>query len=267
MQTQEHAQTALEFLAKADTHFVEGDQLQASEKLWGAAVHVVTAVALERGWPHTCHPALKRAAERLTAEHNDPLIAAGFGVAEKYHIDVCYPFMEAEEWKIDRPKVRDFVARAVALLEGYGLGSKLQLGESIKGDTPMETQEHAQTALEFLAKADTHFVEGDQLQASEKLWGAAAHAVLAVAIERGWPHTSHPALKRAAERLAVEHNDPQIADRFVAAEQYHCDFYHRFLEAEEWQTDRPKVRDFVARVLALRGGDASLGRNGQPATD
>ena len=126
----------------------------------------------------------------------------------------------------------------------------------------MQTQEHAQTALEFLAKADTHFIDRDQLQASEKLWDAAAHAVLAVAIERGWPHTSHPALKRAAERLAQEHNDPLVAYGFLAAEYYHRDFYHRFMEAEEWQADRPKVRDFVDRVLALRGGDAGAGRNG-----
>ena len=120
MQTQEHAQTALEFLAKADTHFVDGDQPQASEKLWDAAAHAMMAVALERGWPHANRSALKRAAERLTAEHNDPLIAAGFVVAEKYHFDFCYRFMEEEEWKTDRPKVRDFVARALALLEDVG---------------------------------------------------------------------------------------------------------------------------------------------------
>ena len=38
----------------------------------------------------------------------------------------------------------------------------------------MLTHEHAQTALEFLEKADQHFADGDQIQASEKLWGAAA---------------------------------------------------------------------------------------------
>ena len=117
----------------------------------------------------------------------------------------------------------------------------------------MQTQEHAQAALEFLAKADTHFVDGDQLQASEKLWDAAAHAMMAVALDRGWPHTSHWDLKRAAERLAQEHNDPQIADRFSVAKKYHFDFCYRFMEAEEWKTDRPKVREFVARVLALLG--------------
>ncbi len=125
----------------------------------------------------------------------------------------------------------------------------------------MQAQEHAQTALDFLEKADKHFAEDDQIQASEKLWGAAAHAVMAVALERGWPHTSHPALKRAAERLTQEHNDSRIADRFGIAEKYHRDFYHLFMEADEWQTDRPKIRDLVARVLALRGDGGQNGHS------
>jgi len=122
----------------------------------------------------------------------------------------------------------------------------------------MLTQEHAQTALDFLEKADSYFEEGDQIQASEKLWGAAAHAILAVSIERGWPHTSHPAMKRAAERLSEEHSDPLIAAYFGIAEKYHIDFYHLAMTEEAWAADRPKVRDVVTRVLALRGG----GRNG-----
>ena len=128
----------------------------------------------------------------------------------------------------------------------------------------MQTQEHAQTALEFLEKADRHFAEGDQLQASEKLWGAAAHAVIAIALEREWPHTSHPALRRAADRLAAEHNDPIIAYGFGLAEKYHIDFYHLALTEGEWLADRPRVRDLVTRILALRDGDAGPGRNGQP---
>ena len=123
----------------------------------------------------------------------------------------------------------------------------------------MLTQEHAQTALDFLEKADSYFEEGDQIQASEKLWGAAAHAVLAVSIEQGWPHTSHPAMKRAAERLSEEHSDPLIAAYFGIAEKYHIDFYHLAMTEEAWAADRPKVRDVVARVLALRGSQNGPG--------
>ena len=125
----------------------------------------------------------------------------------------------------------------------------------------MLTQEqHARTALDFLQKADRHYAEGDQIQASEKLWGAAAHAIMAVSLDRGWPHTSHPAMKRAAERLAEDHIDPLIAAEFGVAEKYHRDFYHLFMEDEEWTTDRPKIRDLVARVLALQ---SDSGQNGQ----
>ena len=123
----------------------------------------------------------------------------------------------------------------------------------------MLAQEHAQTALDFLEKADRHFAEGDQIQASEKLWGAAAQAVIAVSIERGWPHTSHPAMKRAAERLSEDHGDPLIAAYFGIAEKYHIDFYHLAMTEEAWEADRPKVRDVVTRVLALRGGQNGVG--------
>ena len=125
----------------------------------------------------------------------------------------------------------------------------------------MLTQEHAQTALDYLEKADQYFAEGDLLQASEKLWGAAAHALLSVATERGWRDASHRALTEAAESLAEEVNNPLIASNFSTARLYHRNFYHGFMEPEEWLTDRPKIHYFVARVLALRG---DAGRNGQP---
>ena len=68
---------------------------------------------------------------------------------------------------------------------------------------PMLTDDHAAKALEFLAESDREFAEGDHLQASEKLWAAATHAVMAAAEKRGWPHdSSHRALHEAAERLS-----------------------------------------------------------------
>ena len=42
-------------------------------------------------------------------------------------------------------------------------------------------EEHVQTAQDFLVKSDNYFADGDVLQGSEKLWGAAAHALTAVA--------------------------------------------------------------------------------------
>jgi hypothetical protein len=117
----------------------------------------------------------------------------------------------------------------------------------------MLVQEHVQTAREFLEASDGEFAAGDVLQGSEKMWGAASHAVMAVAQQQGWPYGSHRALKMAVRRMSEEYEDQALRDRFVAAEQLHANFYHGFLEDYQIDDSRELVRDFVARVLALLG--------------
>lgn len=120
--------------------------------------------------------------------------------------------------------------------------------------------EHAQTALEFLEKADQYFADGDLLQASEKLWGAAARAIVAVAGDSGLSTDNRREMTAVAEQLAIAHNDPLIASGFSIARMYYHDAHHvhHILDGDEWLYDRPKVHDFVVRVLDLRGD----GRNG-----
>ena len=115
----------------------------------------------------------------------------------------------------------------------------------------MWIMEHAETAREFLVASDREFAAGDLIQGSEKLWGAAAHAVIAVAQERGWDHNSHRSLKRAVTRLSRERGDPTLELQFAVAEKFHRNFYHDSMEDWERDVDRPHVHDFVARVLAL----------------
>ena len=115
----------------------------------------------------------------------------------------------------------------------------------------MLQQEHIYTAQDFLQESDREFAEGKTLQASEKLWGAAAHSVMAIAQQRGWQFGTHYELKMSAERLANEHDEPIIAAGFSDAEKFHANFYHGFMEDFQINADRPKVRRFVERVSAL----------------
>lgn len=115
----------------------------------------------------------------------------------------------------------------------------------------MLTQNHAKTALEFLDAAEREFAAGDHLQGSEKLWGAASHAVMAVAQARGWQHRTHRALKNSVQMLTTETGDDGFAGGFAAAEKLHKNFYHDEMEDFEVEADRPLVHRFVARVLAL----------------
>ncbi len=115
----------------------------------------------------------------------------------------------------------------------------------------MLTEDHARTALAFLVASDREFAAGDRLQASEKLWGAATHAVMAAAMQHGRRLGSHSSFKDTAERLSDEQNDLSIEVGFAHAEKFHRNFYHDYMEDFELDADRPKVHDFVSRVLAL----------------
>jgi hypothetical protein len=117
----------------------------------------------------------------------------------------------------------------------------------------MVVEEHARAARTFLEAADQEFAAGDVLQGSEKLWGAAAHAVMAIAQERGWRFNSHGALKDAARRLSEEYADLSIRDRFAVAEKFHGNFYHQWMPDIQVEQDRPIVREFVDQVLSLDG--------------
>ena len=119
----------------------------------------------------------------------------------------------------------------------------------------MTQEEHGRTALEFLAASDREFDAGDHLQASEKLWGAATHAVMAAAMDRDWRDCrTHRELKNAVARLTEESGDPFLGAAFAAAEKFHKNFYHDEMEDFEVENDRPVVHLFVNRVLALTNG-------------
>ena len=73
----------------------------------------------------------------------------------------------------------------------------------------LSASEHAALALEFLEEADMEFSNDKTLKASEMLWGAVAHALIAVALRRDWPYNSHGSLKDVARRLPNVQGMPQ----------------------------------------------------------
>jgi uncharacterized protein (UPF0332 family) len=109
-----------------------------------------------------------------------------------------------------------------------------------------KVEEHVRISRQFMRQAEEEFAKGDKLQASEKAWGAAAHAVKAVAQQRGWQHDGHRYLFEAIDRIYRETNDSQIRGLFSTANSLHMNFY------ENWQTDN-FVQDGIERVKVLLG--------------
>ena len=50
--------------------------------------------------------------------------------------------------------------------------------------------EHEQVALELLNEADAELAASKMMKGSEMLWGAAAHALIALALQMGRPYDS-----------------------------------------------------------------------------
>ena len=120
----------------------------------------------------------------------------------------------------------------------------------------MRIDEHRRTARRFLADADAELAADDILQGCEKLWGAASHAVIALARLRDWRYGSHGAMRANVRALSAEIGDGALITGFKAAERFHANFYHGFMKVDaEFARARQRVHDFVNRVLALIDAD------------
>ena len=115
----------------------------------------------------------------------------------------------------------------------------------VNGRDP-KVEEHLRISRQFLRQAQQEFAQGDRLQASEKAWGAAAHAVKAVAQQRGWQHDGHRYLFEAIDKVYRETGDPEFLALFGIANSLHTNFY------ENWQTDS-LVQNGIERVEVLLG--------------
>ena len=65
--------------------------------------------------------------------------------------------------------------------------------------------DHRAIAQRFLVLAQEELDKGHRLQASEKAWGAVAHQLKAIAIDRGWAHESHYLFSRMESYLTKEY--------------------------------------------------------------
>ena len=114
-------------------------------------------------------------------------------------------------------------------------------------------EKHTEIARRFIAAADGYLSEGDLIQASEKLWGATAHAAEAFCIRRRWRHGKYSHLRRAMQRMSEETGDDSWIDRFGVAYELHLNFYNDDIVAASISRDRLRVRALVDRLLAAEG--------------
>ncbi len=118
-----------------------------------------------------------------------------------------------------------------------------------------ESERHAMISQDFLHKARVELEKGDLLQASEKAWGATAHAVKAVAEKRRWFSEADWKLRRAASIIADELGDNGLLGAFSLARDAHYNFYHHLYDAHEIQ----QAIDATAGLVTMLDGTLDPG--------
>lgn len=115
--------------------------------------------------------------------------------------------------------------------------------------TPIERRD---ATLEFAQRSDQEFDhDGNTMIAAELLWGAVAHALIAIAEINEWPCQGHRGYFQVAARLAEGQPGISWQSDIAAADQLHGHFYNRDLSASELNSRRLAARRALHRAIAL----------------
>jgi len=103
----------------------------------------------------------------------------------------------------------------------------------------------------YLKEAEEFIAKGDSVQASEKLWGAAAEMVKALAAKRDVELRSHSDLWEFVDKIADETGDPDIVKLFSIANALHQNFYEAWMPIGAVKRDAEAVRQLVEKLEKL----------------
>jgi hypothetical protein len=119
----------------------------------------------------------------------------------------------------------------------------------------MSSEAYAQKAEQYLKLNDKYPMDAyaliakeDFVQASEKLRGAAAEIVKAIAARRGIVIKSHAELYKFVSKLGTELEDPELVRLFSLASTLHQNFYEDWLPPETLMDHAEAVKELVLEL-------------------
>ena len=107
---------------------------------------------------------------------------------------------------------------------------------------------HTHTSQILIQQTEDELRRGDRLQASEKAWEAAAHAVKSIAELHGWPHERHGHLYDAIFMIRDSTGDKEIEALFRLAGGLHQNFYEGWYDEDAIETGITEVRRLIAKL-------------------
>ena len=113
--------------------------------------------------------------------------------------------------------------------------------------------DHARISAEFLRRSRAYLANGELLQASEKGWGAAAHAAKIYAAARHLEYERHEQFNDVATELRLETHNDAIRRWVDSANRLHNNFYNDDHAAQQIADYLDDVANFVNLFRQLTG--------------
>ena len=119
--------------------------------------------------------------------------------------------------------------------------------------TPQEfSDRYLKMSSKYFRHAQEELGKEDLSQPSEKAWGAAAEALKAIAVIRGWNHKSHPLLRDIATHIYMEFGRPRILELFDLLEWTHFNYYEHRLDHDDVQLRIAQSRELIGLLEEIK---------------
>ncbi|HID28123.1 MAG TPA: hypothetical protein EYP22_09990 [Methanosarcinales archaeon] len=110
---------------------------------------------------------------------------------------------------------------------------------------------HLELCDKYLREAEEFLEKGDQVQASEKGWGAAAQILKAMAAKEGKELRSHCELWEYASNISESLRDEEISILWHSANALHTNFYENWMPLREVRRGVRNVKRFVEKLKRM----------------
>ena len=115
-----------------------------------------------------------------------------------------------------------------------------------------ESNKYAELSRWCITEADNYLRHRNNIQASEKGWGAAAQALKAIAEDRGWNHGGHGRIVDVAQQVADEFDRQDLIRFFGIAQALHTNFYEDWLGSDTVSTYLGEVKKLLPELEQIR---------------
>ena len=116
-----------------------------------------------------------------------------------------------------------------------------------------ESNKYAELSRWCIGQAENYLRNRNNIQASEKGWGAAAQALKAIAEERGWNHGGHRRIVDVAQQVADKQNRQDLISLFGTAQALHINFYEDWLNSDTVSIYLDDVKKLLPELERIRG--------------